>query len=238
MQNEILITSKHSAAARNRYIFYPDHLVRMPAPFPKAGTFTNLIRNGITLLTEPVLAGVLTSVFTEPLKEPRSDKFAGQDESIAEFVSRRTTPQIADNLASALFHGIYAGDIDRLSAQTLLGPYRDLEKTDRRVLGSLLNIAQSERKIVLTDDLLALHSVENERPNGHWQRLTNLVRGSSVLTLKKGVGQLAQSLENALRQTAKVEILTDAEVNAISKDQKTADLSVGNPGYLSRSSGY
>ncbi|KAJ9247801.1 hypothetical protein DTO207G8_7804 [Paecilomyces variotii] len=226
LEDEILITSKNSPAARNRYIYYPDHLVRMPAPIPNAGTITNLIANGKVLLTEPVLAGLLSSVFTEPLKEPRSDKFAGQDESVADFVSRRMSPQIADNLASALFHGIYAGDIDRLSAQTLLGVYRDLEKTDRRVFGSLLNIAQTERRILLTDDLLALHSVEHERPHGHWQRLTSLVRGASVLTLKKGLGHLVQSLETALRETANVEILTNTEVNAISKDQQTSDLAI------------
>ncbi|KAL1877232.1 oxygen-dependent protoporphyrinogen oxidase [Paecilomyces lecythidis] len=226
LESEIITTSKTSPAARNRYIYYPDHLVRMPARIPNAGTITNLIQNGKTLLTEPIFAGFLSSVFTEPLKEPRIDKVAGQDESVADFVSRRLSPQVAENIASALFHGIYAGDIHRLSAQALLGRLRDLEKTDRRVLGSVLNLAQNGRTVLEIDNLLALHSVEHERPIWHWKRLASVLRGVSVLTLKKGLGQLVQSLENALKQTANVEILKDTEVKGINKDQNTSDITI------------
>ncbi|KAL2012042.1 hypothetical protein VTN00DRAFT_4760 [Thermoascus crustaceus] len=226
LEDQILLTSKNAPAARNRYIYYPDHLVRMPAPYPNTSHLANIFWNGWTLLTEPVFDGFIRAVLREPTKDPREDKVADQDESVAEFVSRRTTPQVADNLVSALYHGIYAGDIDRLSAQTLMGPYRDLEKTENRVIGSLLNIGGTEKMILMTDDLLAIHSVEHDRPRDHWKVLHKFVKGTSVLTLKKGIGQLAERLESAIRDTGKVEIMTGTEVNSISRDRETSDLTV------------
>lgn len=200
----------------------------MPAPYPNTSHLVNIFWNGWTLLTEPVFDGFVRAVLREPTKDPREDKVADQDESVAEFVSRRTTPQVADNLVSALYHGIYAGDIDRLSAQTLMGPYRDLEKTENRVIGSLLNIGGTEKMILMTDDLLAIHSVEHDRPRDHWKVLHKFAKGTSVFTLKKGIGQLAERLESAIKDTGKVEIMTGTDVNAVSRDRETSDLTVSS----------
>lgn len=227
LESQILITNKTSVAASNRYVFYPDHLVRMPMPYPDAGVFTNVISNGKTIFMEPLFEGFVKAVLTESLKPPREDKFWSQDESVASFVARRMSPGIADNLVSSLYHGIYAGDIDRLSAQTLLGPYRDLEKTEGQVIKPLLNIANSKGKFVMTDDILALYAVDNMRPQAYWQRLSRLVKGSSILTLKNGIAQLAERLVNVIRDSGKVEILTSSNITSLGRNQQTSDLMVG-----------
>lgn len=57
------------------------------------------------------------------------------DESVAAFVTHRLGSEAADVFASAVYHGIYAGDIDRLSARVLLGPLWEREKAKERQWG-------------------------------------------------------------------------------------------------------
>jgi protoporphyrinogen/coproporphyrinogen III oxidase len=226
LQDQILLTAKNSPTVGSRYIFYPDHLVRMPTPIPGAGLFQNIFSNGKVLFTEPVFKGFVQALVRESFKEPRENRFRDQDESVAEFVSRRSSPQIADNLVSALYHGIYAGDIERLSAQALLGPYWNLERTDRRVIGPLLNIINSGRRYFMMDDLLALHSIDHTRPQSHWQHLNQLARGSSVLTLRDGVGVISERLQKAIGDSEKAEILINTRPRTICRDRQTSGLTV------------
>ncbi|KAL1966300.1 hypothetical protein VTN77DRAFT_4653 [Rasamsonia byssochlamydoides] len=227
LEDQILVTSRKSPAATNRYIYYPDHLVRVPSADPNAGVFRNFWRNVKTLLTEPVFEDVMWRMLTEQSRPPREDAYRNQDESLADFFARRASRKVADNVVSAVYHGIYAGDIYRLSAQTLMGPYRDLEKEERRVLGSLYDLQRERKRFILPDDFLAMHSVEHQRPPEHWRALSQLVKGCSVLTLKDGLGELVRRLTAALNEkSGKVELLTDAGISSISRNQETSDLTV------------
>ncbi|BCR92742.1 oxygen-dependent protoporphyrinogen oxidase [Aspergillus chevalieri] len=224
LHDEVLLTKKDDPAARNRYVYYPDHLVRMPGPDPEAGFLQNAISVLGSLVSEPVFKNLIKGVVTEPLK---LDLIPGPaDESVAEFVTRRLHPDVADNLVSAVMHGIYAGDIDKLSAQALLGQIRTFETPDRGVIGSLLNIKSSGRAIVRVDDSLARRNAGPLKNIEYWKMLKTLVARSSALTFKNGVGQLSDALAAALDREEKVEVITNADVRAISKNSETSDLIV------------
>lgn len=225
MHDEILLTGKKDPAAVNRYVYYPDHLVRMPGPDPNAGAIQNVLGNIQSLLSEPIFKNFLKGVVTEPLKVDFQTT-GPLDESVAEFVARRLNRDVADNLVSAVMHGIYAGDIDRLSAQAVLGQIRTFETPDRGVLGSLLQLRSADLKILRMDDLLALESVDIDKSAAYWKTLGMLVAKSSVMTFKNGVGQLADSLVAALNKSHKVDVITDAEIKAITQNSRTADLTV------------
>ncbi|KAE8353618.1 hypothetical protein BDV28DRAFT_104267 [Aspergillus coremiiformis] len=226
LYDDVLLTSKSSPAARNRYIYYPDHLVRMPAPVPNAGLIANIRDPLYAMLHEPVFEGLLKSILLEPFRPLPGSKTIHSDESIADFVSRRFCPEVADNLVSALFHGIYAGNISRLSAQTIMGTMRDLENDSRRVLGGYVNSLMSGVKHMLMDDLLALESVAHEKPGSYWKDLRTLVSGTSVLTLKEGLGQLSNALVDALNKSKKVDVLANTDVTSITQNRNTHDLMV------------
>ncbi|EYE95060.1 oxygen-dependent protoporphyrinogen oxidase [Aspergillus ruber CBS 135680] len=224
LHDEVLFTKKNTPAARNRYIYYPDHLVRMPGPDPETGALQNAISILGSVLSEPVFKNLIKGVVTEPLK---LDLIPGPtDESVAEFVARRLHPDVADNLVSAVMHGIYAGDIDKLSAQALLGQIRTFETPDRGVIGSLLNIKSSGRAIVRVDDSLARRNAGPLKNIEYWKVLKTLVARSSALTFKNGVGQLSDALAAALDRDEKVEVITNADVRAISQNPETSDLIV------------
>lgn len=225
LHDEILLTGKRDPAAVNRYVYYPDHLVRMPGPDPNAGPIQNVLGNLQSLISEPIFKNLLKGVITEPMKVDFQTT-GPLDESVAEFVARRLNHDVADNLVSAVMHGIYAGDIDRLSAQAVLGQIRTFETPDRGVLGSLLQLRSADLKILRMDDLLALESVDIDKSAAYWKTLGMLVANSSVMTFKNGVGQLAESLLAALNKSDKVHVITNADIKAITQNSRTADLTV------------
>lgn len=70
---------------------------------------------------------------------------AGEDESVASFVTRHFGKEVAENLASPLLAGVYGGDAARLSARAVLPRFVEMEteygSLVRAVLGSRKNAA-------------------------------------------------------------------------------------------------
>lgn len=112
LQEQVITTSKSSPAAQNRFIYYPDHLVRLPGPGMPVGEIIK------TLGTEPIFNGVLKGMLKEPFRPSESNGIT--DMSVGAFLRSRFGDQMVDNIASAVFHGIYAGDLDQLSAQAII----------------------------------------------------------------------------------------------------------------------
>ncbi|KAL2870964.1 oxygen-dependent protoporphyrinogen oxidase [Aspergillus lucknowensis] len=221
--DQVLFTDNSSPASQSRYIYYPDHLVRLPTIDRKAGLISGIWNLLYPLLREPVFRTLLWSFCTEPLKDGRKSE---ADESVADFVSRRLSPEVADNLVSSMFHGIFGGDIDRLSATAVMYIYRELEKRDERVMMSFLQAQRAGKQYIQTNDLLALVPIIEEKSNAHTKLLSRLVENNSTLTLKKGVGQLADALLAELKRSRKVEVLADSEVKSIHQNPDTSNLRI------------
>ena len=69
----------------------------------------------IFLKPPPVMKGVVRTLATEVL---RPKNITEKDESIYDFVSRRLSKDIANNLVDAMISGIYSGDIKKLSVRS------------------------------------------------------------------------------------------------------------------------
>jgi oxygen-dependent protoporphyrinogen oxidase len=186
----------------------------------------NGLVNVMNMFTEPLLREVPWAVVLEAFKPQRNPQ--ASDESVAKFVSRRASQAIADNLVSAVFHGIYAGDIHKLSAQTLLSPFWDYELSDRRVLGEVVDRQSKGEKFIPYDVALAGMSSRFERGRDYMDSIRSFTRGSSVFTLKKGMGQIAEQLETSLTAARNVEIKTGAKISQISKVENSSDLTVSD----------
>lgn len=178
-----------------------------------------------TLLQEPAFESFLSSLFLETLKSPREFM---KDESVAEFVSRRFHPKVADNLVSAVYHGIYAGDIDSLSAQTLLGPYWDLEMREIGLLRSFMDMMTSRTKFLYMDDFLATAVFVRGQADDNMRKLLVALEGASVFTFRRGMNQLSDALVAKLKESRKVDIITDAQVTSLTQNPETSDLTVGS----------
>lgn len=220
----MLVTPKAAPAAQNRYIYYPDHLVRVPAPQKGASPITQITSLLSTLLREPLFETLLWSFIAEPFKETFTDM--PEDESVKDFISRRWSPEVADNLVSSMYHGILAGDIDKLSAEALFGSIRLHEKKGKSVLVAAIENMRAGRRFVATDDAISALIIGKKKPLGYISSLEDLARSGSTLTLRHGVGQLADTLVTALNRSNKVQVLTNANVTSIRQSRQNPRLTV------------
>jgi oxygen-dependent protoporphyrinogen oxidase len=234
---DITYTNRDAPAAKNRYIYYPDRLNRLPAGRPGIAEFISLWRSGI-------MDGAL-GMITEPMKPKRPDSLT--DETVGSFLSRRVDKRIAENIVSAVFHGIYAGDIWQLSARTLLSQAWHLEGKYGSALGGFFKMqSQEERRVQFM--LAHPYDVEAARAmNAEFDIDTDFIKkleNASTFTFKEGLQQLPRALLSAVERTGNVDIQTNSPV------QSTKPLEDGQPGvavttgvrfspiYLSLSSAY
>ena len=218
MGPDIVSTSTLSPAARNRYLYYPDHLVRMPGPVPGVGALRNLFGNLLSVLREPVFKGMLRGMLAEPAVDPRPSHI--EDESVGVFVTRRFGKPVAENLVSAILHGIYAGNLYKLSARTLFPQLWHLETMDIGIVGSLFDNMWNGRGLFSYEQLNLLAQMSQSMPPE--KQLTDVLRpliSASVYTFKRGLEQLITRLEAALRNSRNVTIKTTTVANSMRFDQ-------------------
>ncbi|KAJ5584318.1 uncharacterized protein N7459_004118 [Penicillium hispanicum] len=235
--HEVIMTPRSSPAGLNRFIYYPDRLVRLPSPQPDRSLRTNIM-DVVRTLREPLFQGFVSGVIFEHTKPGRMPHEWAEDESVASFMSRRFNSQIADNLVSAMMHGIYAGDIDKLSAQALLGTLRDREDTG--VVYSTLMRALSPKRSGAMDDFLAIKAHAKHEPAALSpteplsEFIRESIRRSTTFTFRKGNQQLLEGLASALRKSGKVDIRTSTEIQSLSRFQGSNSLNVKCAGSDSR----
>ena len=204
LEDRILMTSKNSVAAQNRFIYYPDHLVRMPGPG------SSLLQNISNVLSEPIFQGAVSGALSEVTKPRRPGDL--QDESIGSFITRRFGSALADNIVSAVFHGIYAGDIYKLSARAIVPSLWAMEWRNNSIMKGLLDQAFGGLQPVATSDL---NMIETLRSQPIMSEKLEIVKKSSVFTFKGGVGEIADRLEAKLDESDHVHILKNTDVGRV-----------------------
>lgn len=176
----------------------------MPSGVPSASDVFALWRSGL-------LAGI-TGMIKEPLMPKRPDSLS--DETVGSFLSRRVDQRMANNIVSAVFHGIYAGDIWQLSAKSLLSGLWHLEGKYGSALGGYLRMNADGGAEVLTLSspytvrLSALINSEIDLDPA----VADVVKDASMFTFKRGMQQLVQALQRAVHKHGNVEIRTETPV--------------------------
>lgn len=204
LEDRILMTSRNSVAAQNRFIYYPDHLVRMP------GLGSSLLQNISNVLSEPIFKGTIAGAFSEVTKPQRPADL--EDESIGSFLTRRFGPALTDNVVSAVFHGIYAGDIYKLSARAIVPSLWAMEGRSTSIIKGLLEQASGGMQPIATSDLDMIRTLRSQPVMSD---KLEIVKKSSVFTFKGGVGELSDRLESKLDESDNVLILENTGVTDI-----------------------
>ncbi|KXJ91479.1 hypothetical protein Micbo1qcDRAFT_163209 [Microdochium bolleyi] len=110
--------------AGTRYLYYPDHLVRLPGPPMTPDNLWNIAKS---LYQEPLWDGLLPAALhylkhgDPPSLTQESRAAVNEDESVGHFLERLCgDDRLVKNVASAMMHGIHGGDIYKLSAKHTL----------------------------------------------------------------------------------------------------------------------
>ena len=209
LEDDALFTSTSAPSAQSRYVYFPDHLVEMP------GSHMGAFQIASTLFTEPIFSGALWSMLREFTQPPRSNNV--EDESVGSFISRRFGTDIANKMVSAIFHGIYAGDIWDLSAEALLPSAWAAEKME----GSLMKARNFVRYSYDGKDLKTLFEVYGDLPMS--KDFYRCLQWSSFYTFRNGLQQIVDRLAERLQEDPNVEIVTEREVTDVACVESTID---------------
>lgn len=178
-----------------------------------------------TLLFEPALAGASSSFLGEVFRPGRDDDVT--DESLGSFLERRLgSRQVADNLVSAVMHGIYAGDIYQLSAKSIMPFQWYLEGEYGSILKGLYMVQQdSSGTVPITQreaDFIKSFQDEPALERDFLQKL----RGASVFSFRNGIQTLVNRLHDNLSAKENVKFKTATEVTKLEKDEETGKIKV------------
>lgn len=223
---------KYDPVLTRRYIYYPDHLVEAPGPLAPNTPLLSKISWGLglgqRLLTEPLFKGVVSAAwnmnakdneasieyklteaekgmaFLSPLRYAIADY---DDMSVGEFFTRHTgRPDVVNNMMSALFHGIWGGDIWKLSVtETNMQNYFFQSHLYGRAFPPVKEHDYSSGKDIVTRNPNVLDIMQQYGK-------------SSYIGFHKGFSFLSEALANVLRANSKVTIKTGKPVTAIRYD--------------------
>ncbi|PNY27109.1 Protoporphyrinogen oxidase [Tolypocladium capitatum] len=192
---------------RPRYIFYPDHLVALP-PAASIGDFVR----------EPLFLESFWAGLGFLVRRMRTRAVPLRDLSVAEWLHDVSMSRsVADNFASAMIHGIYGGDIDKLSARSVF---------DRLYWGYYLpNMGPGVRQMTAREEVLM--SALSQDPE--IRRLALKPKGSLLHFGPAGMESLTTALADALEAQPNVEIKKGSPVGSISYDGDAQRITTDGP---------
>lgn len=178
------------------------------------GRGQSLLKNISTLASEPVFKGVLSGVVFEPFKPPRHHDM--KDESVGSFFSRRFGSALADNLVSAMVHGIYAGDMDQLSIRSIFPKLWLLEGINRSVGKGVWKSMFGGIALMPKEDLELLKK----------QSTSVKMKGWGTFTFIGGVGELANTLVGKLEKNPNITIQKQTTVQSLELHKAKSSMQV------------
>lgn len=212
----------------NQYIYYPDHLenvkLKMPTKNDSLATWVGAAVNILhAALTRPIFKGAPTAFLNFVLgygKRSPAGQASGAvaDESIGDWLLRRTgRREPVDNMVGAMMHGIYGGDVWKLSV--FQSPMQSMWLKDNlRGRGKLV----FEKDLDLFQDLYYNGDAEYKK----------MVRNSmnfGLIGFNDGFGTLTDAITRRLKTDSKVKFKLGEPVTDISYNEPTGRIKVQSP---------
>ncbi|KAG0215044.1 hypothetical protein BGX33_001541 [Mortierella sp. NVP41] len=202
LESQLEPVSKTSPAAMNRYIYSHKTLHKLPSSIMGA-------------LTHPLLAAKIPRAGLDLVKGGSGQ----EDESIQDFVTRRFGKGFSDDLISAMVHGIYAGDVSKLSVRSTFGMLYHMEKDyGSIVLGLLMGGGGA---VETPWDLTLKEKIVKEMPD-----LQEFVGKTSIYSFTDGLEELSRSLERDLVKGGRVKIHKDSFVEKLDANVNNRDVRI------------
>ncbi|KAF9908657.1 oxygen-dependent protoporphyrinogen oxidase [Lobosporangium transversale] len=203
LERDLELVPKTSLAAKNRYIYSHGKLHMLPSSLSGA-------------LTHPLLAPKLVRAGLDLVKGSSKE----DDESIESFVTRRFGKGMSDDLISAMVHGIYAGDVSKLSVRSTFGMLYHLEKEYGSVI---LGLLMGKGSVETPWDQLLKERILKGMPE-----LKTFDENVSIYSFKDGLETLSKALEKDLRDSGRISIHLDSPVEKMdfNHSNKTVKISI------------
>ncbi|KAI5463042.1 hypothetical protein BGZ63DRAFT_352482 [Mariannaea sp. PMI_226] len=183
-----------------RYIYYPDHLVPLPPHIP----FFDLIRE--PLFTQNIPAAIVM-FFKKLFKSSDPANVPNKDLSISDWLYELSNSRhAAGTMASAVIHGIYGGDIDKLSARSVF---------DRFFWGWYLPDPPQGMRLMPQAEMEVLDTLGKDK---QIQSMALKPKGALMDFGAAGMQSLPDALVAALQEQSNVTIKLNSPITSIKLD--------------------
>ena len=195
---------KNSPVNKNRLIFYKNNLINL--------NDLSVYFGGKPLSYPPIVYG---------LYEYFSDKrrLRVQDETVKSFLYRRfgdfLSEDIVEYLVDPLLKGVYAGNVDSLSARSIMKKFFELEQRHGSIIKGVLKNRKEKRK----DD--SIHHLFKDLNLKDYEKL---FQKYSIYYLKDGMEVLAKNLVNQLETYPNVELIRNQTIQQIHFQENQLEL--------------
>lgn len=202
-ENQIEVMRHDSIANRKYFLDHGNNLLEVP----------NNVSTGIKFFSNTLTKGLFKSILSEPFKPVKLKTC--EDISVGEFFNRKFgSRHLVDNLVSAGLHGIYAGNVYKLSVRSLLPKVVDLTNQHGTIFNSVLRLMVKPKPAKELSPVLK----EYEKLISHDADLKQLqlqLKPYPMLRLEKGLQQLPLSLGKYLSKQPNVALKYNSNIRSI-----------------------
>ncbi|RCK60836.1 Protoporphyrinogen oxidase [Candida viswanathii] len=204
LQSQVEVLSKTCIANKKYILDSSREIVQVP---DSIGSAVNFAKN-VLFMDAKMMLGVLKEPFVKPLKD---------DETIEQFFRRRFgSTALTDNVMSAVIHGIYAGDVGKLSVKSVLPFLKDIEDQSGSVIKHMLkSLTKSKNK---APEEISPELQEYEKlisPSAGLLELQNKLKNYPMIKLQSGMEIFPKSLATYLETNTNTKILYNSSIDSV-----------------------
>ncbi|CUM48488.1 uncharacterized protein AC631_02320 [Debaryomyces fabryi] len=205
--SEIEVMAHDSIANRKYLLSGENRLIQVPNSL---NTFFKFISSGI-------ISGIPKGILQEPFTKSKLP--ANEDESVESFISRRFgNSKLSNNILSGILHGIYAGDISKLSVRSILPSLVNLETENGSIIrGMIKKTRQTAPKEKLSPSLVSYEDKISK--NSNLLELSTTLKKYPMVRLKHGLQTLPISMAKYLQLQPNVEIHYNSKIQEINAEK-------------------
>lgn len=211
LENQVEVMQASSIGNRKWLLDPSNNLVQIP----------DSVLLHLKFMLNDITQGLLPSLVKEPFQPKKPDT---SDESIRSFVQRRFgSPALADNILSAVMHGIYSGDVGRLSAQATLPKLVEIEREAGSIVKYMMGKMFQKKKEASASSLgrTLLDYEQLISPEADLHSLHEKLRKFPILRMHDGLLVFPQALATLLSAQNNVDIHYNCPVDSMELQTRT-----------------
>lgn len=196
--DEVEVMDAKSAGNRKWLLDPSNSLVQVP----------NSVSLFAKFMLSEITSGLIPSILKEPFLPAKKDT---NDESVRSFIQRRFgSPAMADNVLSAIMHGIYSGDVSKLSARATIPSMLKLEKEHGSIVRALF---RKKTKAEENDNLKRYE--ETVSLSSDTKHISSRLKKYPIMRLRNGLQTMPLVMAEFLKKQPSIEIFYDSSVNRL-----------------------
>ncbi|KAI5965464.1 HEM14 [Candida theae] len=202
LHDEVEVIHKSSKANRKYITDAQGEIVQVPNSFTTAVDFFKRVQ----CLDGSLISGLIKEPFV---------KSSSHDETVEQFFRRRFgSTVLTENVASAIIHGVYAGDIGKLSIKSVMPFLKDIETQSGSVIKHVFKSMIKSKKPNKSPPSVELELYEKLiSPQANLPTLQSNLKSFPMIKLKNGMETLPKYLAQYLEYNTNTEIHYDTPVN-------------------------